>query len=201
MIVRGLRAEGFMRYELLELSSAARGALSRSAPAGLLLVIWFVVLRLAGALGNFEALLLGLIASSLSTIAVWTLGERLRLGVEKLLFPHHYRMERMVQRVSRRAASLLDLDLLTGLILDELIETVEAPWAGLFLYGEDGSRWRSVDQRSVRLTTRVAAPARAGMGSDDPISRRSASATEARDSAGGFCATVRWGTGSAKAPP
>ncbi len=138
-----LIAYAILRHQLLDITIVIRKSLLYSIPtiilgAGYFLVI-FLAVRLINALTDPEVFIIGLVVAVIVALIAQPLREKAQLWIDRLFFREKYDSSQMLQRLSRTAVSVLDLEELTRMILTEITTTMHIKRAGFFLKrGEAG---------------------------------------------------------------
>ncbi|MBN1580277.1 MAG: GAF domain-containing protein [Anaerolineae bacterium] len=148
-------AYAILRYQFLDIAVVVRKGLLYSIPTAIIGIIYFLFISLA--LGLFQALagaqilLLSFLVAAITAVATQPLRNRAQLWIDRIFFREKYDAALMLRRLSRTAASVLDLDKLTNMILDEITQTMHIAKAAFFLRQEGGEEfhliaWRGLDQ-------------------------------------------------------
>jgi two-component system NtrC family sensor kinase len=148
-----LMAYAIYRYQLLDLSFVVRRGLLYSVPtaiigAGYFLII-SLVMRLFHAFAGAQIILVSFLVAVMTAVVAQPLRDRAQLWIDRLFFREKYDSSLMLQRLSRTAASVLDLDRLTNMILDEVSTTVHIKRAAFFLRQEESGEFRLMAQRGL----------------------------------------------------
>jgi len=150
------------RYQLISITPVLRQALTYALlmfVVGGGYVLSFLVLQALTARYGSAVLALAFLLGVVVSVAFAPLRQRWQMWVNRLLFRRRYAVQRMLQRLSSTATSIIELDDLTHLILDQVTTTMELTSASLLLRdaasGEfflasskgvpeqaDGIRWR-----------------------------------------------------------
>jgi C4-dicarboxylate-specific signal transduction histidine kinase len=83
----------------------------------------------------------------MTAVVAQPLRDRAQLAIDRLFFREKYDSSLMLQRLSHTAASVLDLDRLTGMILDEVTTTIHIERAAFFLRREESGEFHLMAQR------------------------------------------------------
>ncbi|MBN2393953.1 MAG: GAF domain-containing protein [Anaerolineae bacterium] len=135
-----LIAYAILRYQLLDISIVIRKSLSY-----VVSVIFFgtgyfatilVSTRFFQHLTVLQIFLLSLAMAILSVILSRPVVNRVHLLIDQTFFHEEYSSTLMLQRLSRTVTSVLDLEELIGMILDDLTRTLHIRWAVFFLEQE-----------------------------------------------------------------
>ena len=154
----GLIAYAIFRYQLLDVSLVIRKGLIYSIPTLTLGIAYFLVLSLAInlihiSLGS-QVFLLSLLLAVAAALVAEPVRVKLQSVVDRLFFRESYDSTAMLQRLSRKAATLLDLDELGKMILDDIQKTMHIR-SGVFLIKHSPSgnyvvRARQVSTQNLR---------------------------------------------------
>ena len=148
-----LIAYAIRRYQLLDITVVVRKGLLYSIPtviigAGYFLIV-SLVMRLFQAFAGPQILLLSLLVAAITAVVAQPLRDRAQLGIDRLFFREKYDSSLMLQRLSRASASVLDLDRLTGMILDEVTTTIHIERAAFFVRQEESGGFRLIAQKGL----------------------------------------------------
>jgi PAS domain S-box-containing protein len=148
-----LIAYAIFRYQLFDLSVVIRKGLLYSIPTALLGASYFLIVFLAVNLFHlvlgYQVLLLSLALAALTAVAVQPLWSRIQDWLDRLFFREKYDASLMLQRLSRTAASVLDLDSLMRMILDEITAAMHIQRAALFIRREESGDYHLMAQRGL----------------------------------------------------
>ena len=142
-----------LRYQLLDITVVVRKGLLYAIPtaiigAGYFLIVFLAVNLLQAFVGP-QVFFLSLLVAAITAVVIQPLRNRVQAWVDKLFFREKYDASLMLQRLSRTAASVLDLDRLTNMILDEVAATMHIARAAFFLRQEEGGDYRLTAQRGL----------------------------------------------------
>ncbi len=126
-----------LRHRLLEIKVVVRKGLWYSVPtiiigAGYFLIISLVI-SIFHSISNASLFVTSLIIAVITAVIAQPLRDRAQHWIDKYFFREKYNSSLMLQRVSSSAASVLDLDKLTNLILEEIASTLHIKRAAFFL--------------------------------------------------------------------
>ncbi len=143
IVSAGLIAYAILRYQLLDIHVVVRRWLGHVVLA-LMMGVGYLGVVLAASLGHLwedsQPLLLYFAIAIGVAILVSPLRDRTLRWTERVLFKENYDSGLMLQRLSRTAASILDLERLAGTILDDVVGTLHVRWAALLLEQADAFR-------------------------------------------------------------
>jgi PAS domain S-box-containing protein len=138
-----LIAYAILRYQLLDISLVIRKGLVYSVPTLTIGIGYFLLLSLTFnfidvALG-YQFFLLSLLLAAITALVVQPLRDKLQAAVDRLFFREKYDSGLMLQRLSRTAATMLDLDGLAVMIVDDIANTLHSSVVAFFVkQGETG---------------------------------------------------------------
>ena len=148
-----LLAYAIFRYQLLDITVVVRKGLLYSIPTAIIGAGYFLVVSLAVNLFHivtgYQVLLLSLAMAAVAAIAVQPLRDKVQSWIDRLFFREKYDSSLMLQRLSGAAASVLNLDRLTNMILDEITTTMHIERAAFFLKQDESGESRLVAQRGL----------------------------------------------------
>ncbi len=148
-----LLAYAISRYQLLDISVVVRRGVLYSIPTiiisvGYLLTV-FLAVNLFHNVAGYEILLLSVVVAAVIAVASQPLRDKLQDGVDKLFFREKHNASLMLQKLSQTATAVLDLDILTDMILDEIAATMHPTKSAFVLPGAEGGRFVIVNQRGL----------------------------------------------------
>lgn len=119
-----LIAYSILRHRLLDIKLVVRQGLLYSIPTTIIGTAYFLIISLAFNLFHFytgvQIFILSLIVAIFAAIIARPFYQKAQLWIDQLFFREKYDTNLMIQRFSHTAASLLDLDRLTNMILTEI---------------------------------------------------------------------------------
>jgi signal transduction histidine kinase len=161
-----LIAYAILRYQLLDINIVIRKGLVYSVSALMMGAAYFIAIFLVTRFFDIWAqsylLLLSFAVAVVVVVVVTPLRDRAQGWMDRVLFREKYDGSLMIQRLSRTAASILDLKKLASMILDDVIGTMHVQWAAFLLEQEGG--FRPVIQKGLDSNT-------FSFGQDHPILR------------------------------
>ncbi len=123
-----LLAYAIYRYQLLDIRLVVRKGLLYAIPTATIGAAYFFIIALVVNLQQFvfgyEVLLLSFVLAIVTALLVEPLRNQLQAIVDRAFFREKYDSSLMLQRLSRTTNSVLDLDVLTGMILDDVLGTL-----------------------------------------------------------------------------
>jgi CheY-like chemotaxis protein/GAF domain-containing protein/two-component sensor histidine kinase len=142
-----------LRHQLVDIRLIFRKALFYSIPTAIIGMAYFFVVSVAAALFSAFArpqlLLLSFVVAAIAAVVAQPLRDRVQLWVDRLFFREKYNATLMLQRLSHMAASVLDLDRLANMILDEITATMHIERAAFFLEAEQSRTFGIVARRGL----------------------------------------------------
>ena len=146
-------AYAILRFRLLDISLVFRKGLLYSIPTVIIGASYFLVIYLVTtafeAIAGPQIFVIALVVAVFAAVAVQPLRDRAQVLIDRLFFREKFDVRLMLQRLSDSTASILDLDTLTGMILDELSQTMHINSMAIFLREEESSRYAMVAQRGL----------------------------------------------------
>jgi signal transduction histidine kinase len=132
-----LIAYAILRHQLLDIQVVVRKGLLYSIPtvligAGYFLIIEFA-LRLMSLYSGLQIFILSLLVAILTALVAQPLRDKAQSGIDRFFFREKYDSGLMLQRLSSKAASVLDLDKITNMILEEVSSVLHIQKAAFFL--------------------------------------------------------------------
>jgi putative nucleotidyltransferase with HDIG domain len=148
-----LIANAILRHQLIDINLVVRKGLLYSIPTVLIGSAYFVVtslsLRYIKASDETQIFLISLIVAILTAVVAQPLRDKAQNWIDKTFYREKYDSWQMLQRVSRTAASVLDLTRLTEMILDEVISTLHLQRAAFFLKRDENGEYVLMTQRGM----------------------------------------------------
>ena len=134
-----------LRHHFLDINLVVRKGLLYSIPTIVIGATYFLIISLALNLfhtfSGSRLFLLSLFVAIVTAVVAQPLRDRGQLFIDRLFFREKYDATLMLQRVSRTAAAVLDLDRLTQLILAEVTTTLQIERAAFFTRQEDSDEF------------------------------------------------------------
>jgi len=132
-----LIAYAIMRHQLLEIRVVLRYGLLYSLTTAIFGIAYYVsislVLFLSQIIIGQELFLLSIFIGSLSGFLLSPIRNQAQIWIDRLFYREKYNANLMLQRLSQTTASLLDLNKITNMILDEVIATLHIESATIFI--------------------------------------------------------------------
>ena len=144
------------RHQLLDMRVVIRRGLLYSVTSFIVGAAYFSTILVATTLFHQltgpALVTLSLVVAVLVALIAEPLRERVQSWIDKLFFREKYDSNRMLQRLSRTAASVLDLQQLTNLILDEVTDTIHIHHAAILLKTTQSGRFEMTAWRGIELS-------------------------------------------------
>ncbi len=148
-------AYAILKHQLLDISVVLRKGLLYSIPTSLIGAAYFLIISLALNLlhlySSSQIFLLSLFVAILTALVAQPLHAKIQGWIDRLFFREKYDATRLIQRLSHTTASLLDLNLLTSFILNEITATLHINRAAFFLRQSNGDFYLAA-QHGLSLT-------------------------------------------------
>ena len=148
-----LIAYAILRHNLLDIRVVIRKGLLYSIPTVLIGTGYFLVISLALRLFNHYSgtgiFILSLIVAVLTALIAQPLRDKAQSWIDRLFFREKYNSGLMLQRLSSQAASILDLDIITNLILEETTSILHIEKVAFFLKREDSDDYFLTARRGL----------------------------------------------------
>jgi GAF domain-containing protein len=166
LINAAIIAYAILRRQLLDIKFVVRRGLVYSIPTAIIGFSYFFISSLAVAwfhLVEGSQLLLSLIIAGITAAVAQPLRDKVQSWVDQHFFRETYDSSLMLQRLSGTAASVLDLDRLVGMLLDEVTKTMYVEKAAFFVKHEESGEFRLRASRGLRQEADLTLP------SDHPL--------------------------------
>jgi HD-GYP domain-containing protein (c-di-GMP phosphodiesterase class II) len=148
-----------LRHQLLDIKVVIRKSLLYAVPTILVGVIYFLFISLAlqifSSNANKNLFFLSLIVSIFAALLVQPFRDYLQKSIDRLFFRERYNTVQMLQRVSRAASSVINLDELTSMILMEITEAIHIQKAAIFLKYNGKKNLMVASQIGTRISPRT----------------------------------------------
>jgi putative nucleotidyltransferase with HDIG domain len=125
-----------LRHRLLDFSLVVRKGLLYAIPTLIIGVSYYLVIQITLKFltaGGVSVFLLTLLVAMLSALTVQPLQDLAQNWIDRIFFREKHDANLMLQRISRTAAYVLDIDEITQMILDEITHTLHIDQAAFFL--------------------------------------------------------------------
>jgi putative nucleotidyltransferase with HDIG domain len=141
-------AYSILRYQLLDIRLVIRQGLLYSIPTILIGSTYFLIITLSLNLfkiySGAEIFLLSLVVAIITALLAEPLRVRAQQFIDRLFFREKYDSKLMLQTLSGRVSSVLNLNEITNIILGEVVSTLHIPKAAIFLKDEASSRFQLI---------------------------------------------------------
>ena len=139
-----------LRHQLLDISAVVRKGILYSIPTILIGATYYLViqsvLRLFPESGGFNLILLSILTAVLTALVVQPFLDRAQTWLDRLFFREKYDASLMLERISRTAAHLLDLESITTFILKEVTQTLHIRKGAILIKRQDGGYFSLTSQ-------------------------------------------------------
>jgi len=140
------------RHKLLDMSLVIRKGMLYSIPSVIIATCYFLFITLVT--GIFHAsgesrFVIPLILAVIAALVAQPLMNKAQNFVDRLFFREKYDSTQMLQRMSHTAASMLKLDRLTNMILEEITNTIHIGKAAFFLKGDKSGDFLQTTQHGL----------------------------------------------------
>jgi HD-GYP domain-containing protein (c-di-GMP phosphodiesterase class II) len=148
-----------LRHQLLDINVVIRKSLLYAIPTALVGVVYFLFISLALQIFSSNAkenlFSISLIVSILAALVVQPFRDYLQNTIDKFFFRERYNTVQMLQRVSRAASSVINLDELTFMILNEITAALHVQKAAIFLKYNGKKNLMVATQLGTRISPRT----------------------------------------------
>jgi len=138
----GLIAYAILRYQLLDIVPVLRKGLIYSVLTAVTALTYyagvFLALNFFHIVAGYQFVLFSLVLAAVTAVAMQPLRDAMQLWVDRLFFREKYDSNLMLQRLSQVAVSVLDLERLTDMILEDVTRTMHIR-SGAFLIKEEAA--------------------------------------------------------------
>lgn len=139
-----------LRYQLLDIRVVIRQGMLYSIPTIIIGATYFLIISLAINIFSIytgaEIFILSLLVAVLSALVAEPLRLKFQSLIDRMFFREKYDSQVMLQTVSSRASSMLDLYKITKMILAEVASTLQLPRAAFFLKDEETGLFQLITQ-------------------------------------------------------
>ena len=144
------------RYRLLDISLVLRKGLLYSGLTAVIGAGYFLLISaVVGVLhlvSERQIMLTSIIVAAVAAVAVLPLRDWMQAWIDRLFFRERHDSSLMLQRLSGAAASILNLDQLTHMILEEVSSTIHIQRSAFFLRLQPTGEFRLVAQRGLEAS-------------------------------------------------
>ncbi len=159
-----------LRHQLLDIQVVLRKGLLYFIPTIFIGAAYFSLLSLVLFLietdSQSELFTISLIVAIFAGIFIQPIRDLLQNWVDRFFFRERYSEIQMLQRITEAAASLIDIDLLSTMILNEISETIHIKETALFLRSENHKTYY------LNALTGITLSPRTKISEDNPIIKR-----------------------------
>ena len=148
-----------LRHQLLDIKVVIRKSLLYAIPTIFVGVIYFLFISLALQIFSSNArenlFFLSLIVSIFAALLVQPFRDYMQKSIDRFFFRERYNTIQMLQRVSRAASSVINLDELTSMILMEITDAIHIQKAAIFLKYNGKKNLMVASQIGTRISPRT----------------------------------------------
>jgi putative nucleotidyltransferase with HDIG domain len=149
-------AYAILRYQLLDIRVVIRQGLLYSIPTIIIGSAYFLIITLSLNLLNIytgvEIFFLSLVVAVITALVAEPLRLKAQNVIDRMFFREKYDSHLMLQTLSERVASVLDLYKITNLILTAVTSTLHIPRAAFFLRDEETGIFQLTNQLGLELS-------------------------------------------------
>jgi len=160
-------AYAILRHQLLDIKVVIRKSVIYFFPTIIISAIYFLLITIAfqvfHANTSEQLFSASLIVSVLAALVLQPFRDSLQNWIDRYFFREQYNAVKMIQRVSEAASSVIDLEQLSQLIIDELTKTLHIQRAALFLRQNGRKNFVIFYQTGMKL------PPRTTIATDHPL--------------------------------
>lgn len=145
-----------LRYQLMDIRLVIRLGLLYLIPTAIIATGYFLIVFLAMPFFQIVTgyqVLLSLIMAAITAVAVQPLREKVQAVVDRYFFREKYDAGQMLKRLSETAASILDLDRLTTMILDAVFPVMHIEKAAFLIKHANSDEYRLMASRGLQPRT------------------------------------------------
>ena len=154
-----LIAYTILRHHFLDINVVVRKGLLYSIPTILIGTGYFLIISLALQLFDLFSKLgifvLSLIVAILAALVAQPLRDKAQFWIDRLFFREKFDSGLMIQRLSGQVASILDLDIITNLILEEITSILHIQKAAFFLKQVDDEEFILTAQKGMNSNAMI----------------------------------------------
>ena len=145
-----LIAYAILRLQLLDIRVVLRLGLLYSITTTLFGLIYYLTISAALYLSQLvlgrEVFLISIIVGALSAFLLSPLRNQIQIGIDRIFYREKYNAGKMLQRLSQTTASMLDLDKITNLILQEVMATLHIERCAILIIGSNHHPYRVLSE-------------------------------------------------------
>lgn len=154
-----LIAYAILRHKLLDINVVIRKSLLYSIPTILIGVGYFLIISLASRIfhTNYGSSIfaLSLIVAILAALVAQPLRDKAQSWIDRSFFREKYNASLMLQGLSSKVASVLDLTEITNMILEEITSTLHIDKAAFFLKRDGNNALYMITQKGIKSDTTI----------------------------------------------
>ena len=154
-----LIAYAILRHNLLDIRIVLRKSLLYSIPTVIIGTGYFLVISLTSRLFDLYSglgiFVLSLIVAILAALVAQPLRDKAQFLIDRLFFREKFDSGLMIQRLSGKVASILDLDIITNLILEEITSILHIQKAAFFLKRAEEEEFILTAQRGIKSNAMI----------------------------------------------
>lgn len=139
-----------LRYQLLDIRIVIRQGMLYSIPTVIIGTAYFLVItifiNIFGLFSGPEIFLTSLVVAVITALLAEPLRVRAQAIIDRMFFRENYNSTQMLQTLSSRVATILDIYKITTMILDEVCSTLHIPMAAFFLRDQVSGRFQLTTQ-------------------------------------------------------
>ncbi len=159
-----------LKHQLLDIHVVIRKSILYTIPTAIIGAAYFLVLTITLQILNAdtrsELFTISLIVSIIAAIIIQPFRDKLQSWVDRIFFRERYSEVMMLQRISQTAASVININQLSDMILREITDTMHIAKAALFLRSENQKNFLLNSQIGITL------PPRTKIAADHPLIER-----------------------------
>ena len=148
-----------LRHQLLDIKVVIRKSLLYAVPTIFVGAIYFLfislVLQIFSSNAKEDLFFLSLIVSIFAALLVQPFRDYMQKSIDRFFFRERYNTVQMLQRVSRAASSVINLDELTSMILQEITDAIHIQKAAIFLKYNGKKNLIVASQIGTRISPRT----------------------------------------------
>lgn len=148
-----------LRHQLLDITLVVRKGLLYSVPTVIIGTSYFLMISLAARVvhdtSGPQFFLLSFAAALVTALVAEPLRSRIQLWIDSIFFRERYDSSLMLQRLGQRVASVLDINVLTNMILNEITQTMHIAHAAFLLRHEKGGAFSLAAQQGLDISREI----------------------------------------------
>jgi putative nucleotidyltransferase with HDIG domain len=160
-------AYAILRLQLLDIKVMVRKSVSYFIPTVIIGAAYFLIISISlevfHATTKAELISTSLIVSIITALVLQPFKDALQNWIDRYFFRERFNAVKMIQRVSEVASSVIDLNQLSQMIIDEIIQTYHIQRAALFLRQNKHKNYMITYQTGMKLSPRIS------LNSDHPL--------------------------------